>query len=114
MAITQSKPGIFLSPAGIAEYSHEPYTLQNTLEFGGKFYVCGTGRQPILRNKMENDNYYLLTLAAIAKEIKQRGGKTECSVRIAAGLPLGRIWPGEKALPGIPSAFFPAGCPLQV
>ncbi len=78
----------FSFPAGIAEYSHEPYTLQNTLEFGGKFYVCGTGRQPILRNKMENDNYYLLTLVAIAKEIKQRGGKTECSVRIAAGLPL--------------------------
>ena len=52
----------FSFPAGIAEYSHEPYTLQNTLEFGGKFYVCGTGRQPILRNKMENDNYYLLPL----------------------------------------------------
>ena len=47
----------FSFPAGIAEYSHEPYTLQNTLEFGGKFFVCGTGRQPILRNKMENDNY---------------------------------------------------------
>ena len=30
----------FSFPAGIAEYSHEPYTLQNTLEFGGKFYVC--------------------------------------------------------------------------
>ena len=50
--------------------------------------MCGTGRQPILRNKMENDNYYLLTLAAIAKEIQQRGAKTECSVTIAAGLPL--------------------------
>lgn len=84
------KTRLFSFPAGIAEYSHEPYTLQNTLEFGGKFYVCGTGRQPILRNKMENDNYYLLTLAAIAKEIKQRGGKTECSVRIAAGLPWNR------------------------
>ena len=78
----------FSFPAGISEYSHEPYTLQNTLEFGGKFFVCGTGRQPILRNKMENDNYYLLTLAAIAKEIKQRGGTTECSVKLAAGLPL--------------------------
>lgn len=30
----------FSFPAGIAKYSHEPYTLQNTLEFGGKFYVC--------------------------------------------------------------------------
>ena len=59
----------FSFPAGISEYSHEPYTLQNTLEYGGKFYVCGTGRQPILRNKMKNDNYYLLTLAAIAKEM---------------------------------------------
>ena len=78
----------FSFPAGIAVYSHEPYTLQNTLEYGGKFFVCGTGRQPILRNKMENDNYYLLTLAAIAKEIKQRGEKAECSVNLAAGLPL--------------------------
>ena len=78
----------FSFPAGIAVYSHEPYTLQNTLEYGGKFYVCGTGRQPILRNKTENDNYYLLTLAAIAREIKQRGENTECSITLAAGLPL--------------------------
>lgn len=78
----------FSFPAGIAEYSHEPYTLQNTLEYGGKFYVCGTGRQPILRNKMENVNYCLLTLAAIAKEMRRRGEKTECFVNIAAGLPL--------------------------
>ena len=78
----------FSFPAGITAYSHEPYTLQNTLEYGGKFFVCGTGRQPILRNKMENGNYYLLTLVAIAKEIQQRGAKTECSVTIAAGLPL--------------------------
>lgn len=78
----------FSFPAGIAVYSHEPYTLKNTLEYGGKFYVCGTGRQPILRNKTENDNYYLLTLAAIAREIKQRGENTECSVTLAAGLPL--------------------------
>lgn len=42
----------FSFPAGVTAYSHEPYTLQNTLQYGGKFYVCGTGRQPILRNKM--------------------------------------------------------------
>lgn len=78
----------FSFPSGISEYSHEPYTLQNTLEYGGKFYVCGTGRQPILCNKMENDNYYLLTLAAIVKEIKRRGEKTEYSITHAAGLSL--------------------------
>ena len=76
-------------PAGLTSYGeHEPYTRQGLLEFGGCFFVCGSGRQPIQRDKTINDNYYLLTLAAIAKEIQQRGLPPECSVRIAAGLPL--------------------------
>ena len=76
-------------PAGLTSYGeHEPYTRQGLLEFGGCFLVCGSGRQPIQRDKTINDNYYLLTLAAIAKEIRQRGLPPECSVRIAAGLPL--------------------------
>ena len=87
----------FSFPAGISLYSSEPYTLQNTLEFEGKFHVCGTGRQPILRDKTENDNYYLLTLAAIAKELRQRGAKTECSVCIAAGLPLASFGREKRA-----------------
>ena len=75
--------------AGLTSYGeHEPYTRQGLLEFGGCFFVCGTGRQPIQRDKTANDNYYLLTLAAIAKEIQQRGLPPECSLRIAAGLPL--------------------------
>ena len=76
-------------PAGLTSYGeHEPYTRQGLLEFDGCFFVCGSGRQPIQRDKTINDNYYLLTLAAIAKEIRQRGLPPECSVRIAAGLPL--------------------------
>ena len=76
-------------PAGLTSYGeHEPYTCQGLLEFGGCFFVCGSGRQPIQRDKTANDNYYLLTLAAIANEIRQRGLPPECSVRIAAGLPL--------------------------
>ena len=76
-------------PAGLTSYGeHEPYTRQGLLEVGGCFFVCGTGRQPIQRDKTANDNYYLLTLAAIAKEIQMRGLPPECSVRIAAGLPL--------------------------
>ena len=76
-------------PAGLTSYGeHEPYTRQGLLEFGGCFFVCGSGRQPIQRDKTVNDNYYLLTLAAVAKEIQQRGLPPECSVRIAGGLPL--------------------------
>ena len=78
-------------PAGLTAYgSHEPYTYtrQGLLEFGGCFFVCGSGRQPIQRDKTINDNYYLLTLAALAQEIRSRGAPAECTVRIAAGLPL--------------------------
>lgn len=76
-------------PAGLTCYgSHEPYTRQSVLEVDGQFYVCGTGRQPVRCDKTENDTYYLLTLAALAQEIKMRGAPNESSVKIAAGLPL--------------------------
>ena len=59
-------------PSGIIKYDYEPYTMQNVLQYRGKYYVCGTGRQTLVKNKTSNDNYYLLTLAAIAEEIKHR------------------------------------------
>ena len=80
----------FSFPAGVTAYTHEPYTLKNTLQIGGKYFVCGTGRQPILRDKTVNDNYYILTLAAIAMELRYRGFPAESSVTLAAGLPLAR------------------------
>ena len=76
-------------PAGITAYgSQEPYTRRNLLEFGGNFYLCGTGRQPLQKDKTQTDSYYLLTLAAIAQELKARCAPPECSITIAAGLPL--------------------------
>ena len=76
-------------PAGITAYgSQEPYTRRNLLEFGGNFYLCGTARQPLQKDKTRTDSYYLLTLAAIAQELKARCAPPECSITIAAGLPL--------------------------
>ena len=76
-------------PAGITPFNdREPYTRQNVLALGGCFFVCGSGRQPIQRDKTANDNYYLLTLAAIAQELQARSAPSEGSVTIAAGLPL--------------------------
>ena len=46
---------------------------------------------------MENDNYYLLTLSAIAKEIQQRGEKRECTVSLGAGLSLAGFGREKKA-----------------
>ena len=49
----------FSFPAGVTAYTHEPYTLKNTLQIGGKYFVCGTGRQPILRDKKPFTEYLL-------------------------------------------------------
>ena len=32
-------------PSGIIGYDYEPYTMQNVLQYQGKYYVCGSGRQ---------------------------------------------------------------------
>lgn len=78
----------FCFPSGVVEYEYEPYTQKDVLEFGGKYYVCGSGRQPLRKDKTVNDSYYLLTLAAIAKELSYRNIFGDASVLIAAGLPL--------------------------
>ena len=75
-------------PSGITAYEHEPYTNKGVLQFEGRYYVCGTGRQPLIRTKTENQNYYLLTLAAIAQELRFRGIPPKADVTLAAGLPL--------------------------
>lgn len=73
-------------PAGLTCYgSHEPYTRQSVLEVDGQFYVCGTGRQPVRCDKTENDTYYLLTLAALAQEIKCAAHQTRVRLKLQQG-----------------------------
>ena len=42
----------------------------------------------MVKDKTANDNYYLLTLAALAQEIRKRKGERTAKVVLAAGLPL--------------------------
>ena len=78
----------FSFPTGLVEYDHEPYTSKDVLEYGGKYYVVGSGRQPLQKDKTVTADYYLLTLAAIAKELEYRGAERTAAVHLAAGLPL--------------------------
>ena len=52
------------------------------------YYVVGSGRQPLQKDKTQTEDYYLLTLAAIARELDCRNAERTCSVILAAGLPL--------------------------
>ena len=82
------KTAHFSFPTGLVEYEHEPYTSKDVLEYGGKYYVVGSGRQPLQKDKTLTEDYYLLTLAAIVRELEHRGAERTASVHLAAGLPL--------------------------
>ena len=82
------KTAHFTFPTGLVEYEHEPYTRKDVLEMNGRFYVVGTGRQPLQKDKTVTEDYYLLTLAAIAKELDHRQAGPVASVHLVAGLPL--------------------------
>ena len=67
----------------------------------GEYYVCGTGRQTLVRSKTANDNYYLLTLAALAQEIRKRKGERNsesCSCSRASPY---RVWKGKTEIQGV-------------
>lgn len=91
------KTAHFSFHTGLVAHEHEPYTLSNVLEYGGKYYVVGSGRQPLQKNKTQTEDYYLLTLAAIAKELAYRNAGTAADIHLAAGLPLTSFGRDKKA-----------------
>ena len=78
----------FVFPSGLVTYEHEPYSMERVLEYGGKYYVVGSGRQPLQKEKTKAEDYYLLTLAAIAMELEYREAPPNSEVILAVGLPL--------------------------
>ena len=75
---------------GVKEITTTPALFGDVLEYEGKFYKVGTVRQEVKDTKVEDDSFYLLTLAAVAKELKRRG-IAEAKVFLAVGLPLTRF-----------------------
>ncbi len=110
----------FSFPTGLVEYEHEPYTQKNVLEYGGKYYIVGSGRQPLQKDKTLTEDYYLLTLAAIAKELVFRGTEPTAAVHLAAGLPLTSFGRDKKKFreyllrDGAPVSFSFEGQPYTV
>ena len=58
---------------GVKEITTTPALFGDVLEYEGKFYKVGTVRQEVKDTKVEDGSFYLLTLAAVAKELKRRG-----------------------------------------
>lgn len=73
------------------EEKNSPTFYGDVLEFEDKKYVIGGKRLEVKTNKVEDEDFYLLMLAGIAKELEARGGITSANVYLAVGLPLTRF-----------------------
>ncbi len=73
--------------AGIMGYDQEPLFTRDMLTYDGRYYLIGEGHKEFVAEKVKDEDYYLLTLAAMALELQDEG-LTEATVIIAAGLPL--------------------------
>lgn len=80
--------------SGVNETS-EPALFDDTLEFRGRYYKIGSERMEVNENKVSNENYYLLTLAAMAKELKKRGTNS-ADVILSVGLPITKFAKEKK------------------
>ena len=74
-------------PAGVVVHETEPLFTKDLLVYEGRYYLIGEGHKEFLPEKMQDEDYYILTLAAIAMELHD-ASLTEADVFIAAGLPL--------------------------
>ena len=107
-------------PTGLVPYTHEPYSRDHVLEYDGQFYVIGSGRQALQKDKTATESYYLLTLAAIAMELEARKLPGEVEVILAAGLPLTSFGRDKKAFrqyllrDSKPIDFRYEGCPYRI
>lgn len=80
-------------PTGVTVYNKEPIFKENLLVWNGKYYLIGAEHKEFSADKMLDEDYYILTLAAIARELNIAGMNT-ADVFIAAGLPL--TWVSEQ------------------
>ena len=75
---------------GVKEITTEPAFYNNVVEFNGSYYKVGGKRIEVRDLKVENDNFYILTLAAVAKELNRRGMRN-ANILLSVGLPLTRF-----------------------
>lgn len=76
-----------VTPTGITTYTSEPTFSGNILKYEGMYYRIGEGHKEFIADKALDNDFYIFTLMAIARELNQ-SGLTEADVHIAAGLPL--------------------------
>lgn len=76
-----------VTPTGVTAYETEPIFSGNILEYAGIYYRIGEGHKEFIADKAMDEDYYILTLMAVARELNVYGIR-EADIHLAAGLPL--------------------------
>lgn len=76
-------------PSGVAHLSDRPPMMNRVVEFENRFYQVGVANDGITEDKTVNEDYYILSLAAIAEEMKLVG-IYDAEIVLAVGVPLMR------------------------
>jgi plasmid segregation protein ParM len=76
-----------VTPTGVTAYDTEPIFAGSILEYNGTYYRMGEGHKEFVADKAMDQDYYLLTLMAVARELNICGVR-KAEVHLAAGLPL--------------------------
>ena len=76
-----------VTPTGVMAVETEPIFGGNVLELDGRYFLIGEGHKAFIADKCMDEDYYILTLMAVARELNTHGLQ-EADVHLAAGLPL--------------------------
>lgn len=83
-------------PTGITAHDKKPYFTENLLVYEGRYYTVGQGHKEYRNLKVNDIDYYLMTLAAIGRELATQR-RTSAKVFLAAGLPLSWVMDQQEA-----------------
>jgi plasmid segregation protein ParM len=101
----------FICENGVERCDTKPAFDTNTLCYKGKYYKIGESRMKVKKNKTMDEDYYLATLPAVAKEIQIRNLPQKLEIVLVVGLPFTRYGAEQKAFreyfirDGLPVAF---------
>lgn len=89
----QIKTAHAIFKSGVTAYEKEPIFKNNMLVYQERYYIIGDEHKEFTAIKMDDQDYYILTLAAIGIELHLRD-LNSARVHLAVGLPL--TWVSEQ------------------
>ena len=82
----------FVFPSGLIDNPIRPPVDTEMLEYDGKFWTLSGQRISYMRDKTKDERYFILTLFAIAFELREQGYNAEeiADIHLSIGLPPAR------------------------